>query len=101
MSNQNGIDSEARTARLHPSTPHYVPFIKERKLCNCGGYPQPISSEEMSRTKEVIKRAIKKHGDDWWNKPNDEGDTIREAVLGDIISFVKKIGYDIIVKERK
>lgn len=37
MSNKNGIDSAARTARLHPSTPHRIPYRRERVMCNCGG----------------------------------------------------------------
>jgi hypothetical protein len=53
-----GMDSAARTARLHPMQPHKVPYIKRWKLCDCGGVPTPLSSEGMSHFKKKIKKIL-------------------------------------------
>jgi len=58
MSNKKGIDSKARTARLHSFEPHRVPYIKEHKMCDCGGVTQPPSSAEVS----AVKRRLKRYG---------------------------------------
>ena len=99
MSNAKGIDSEARTARHHPNIPHSVPYMKGNVPCGCGGALQPISSEEMSRTKRVIIKALKDHGDDFWNNKQ-EGES-NLYLLDEIIDHVKKLGYDIVVVKRK
>lgn len=56
MSNKAGIDSAARTARLHPPTSHRKPYRRENVPCDCGGVPQPKSSREISDMKRRVAR---------------------------------------------
>ena len=104
MSNAHGIDSVARTARLHPKTLHYIPFVKGNRVCDCGGYPQPLSSKEMSETTRVVYDALRRHGDSFWTSEDctpghiDCGSNIH--LFEDILSAVKLLGYDLKIVKR-
>lgn len=57
------LDSAARTARLHPSTPHRKPYRREFVPCLCGGVPQPPSSREASKAKRLLAAAVRRSTD--------------------------------------